>query len=43
MIANNILKSSRNKFIAASLGAINNNRSMSIDGVYMNINFFVKF
>ena len=42
MIANNILKSSR-KFIAASLGAINNNRSMSIDGVYMNINFFVKF
>lgn len=41
MIANNILKSSR-KFIAASLGAINN-RSMSIDGVYMNINFFVKF
>ena len=42
MIANNILKSSR-KFMASSLGAINN-RSMSIDGVNININFFfVKF
>ena len=41
MIANNILKSSRKFIASASLGAINNNRSMSIDGVNKYINFLI--